>query len=94
MRGGVQRCGFGFGDYGLGASTVTETGRVRIRAVQILSDDWSVLKKTTSDFLRRDGTWQTQNRETYDRGNGAAILLITGNAGPSCSRDSFAFLHM
>jgi len=40
-----------------------------------LSDDWYVLKKTTFDFLRSDGTWQTQNRETYDRGNGAAILL-------------------
>jgi GDP-mannose pyrophosphatase NudK len=54
---------------------VTESERVRIRAVQTLSDDWYVLKKTTFDFLRRDGTWQTQNRETYDRGNGAAILL-------------------
>jgi GDP-mannose pyrophosphatase NudK len=49
--------------------------RVRIRQVKTLSDDWYVLKKTTFDFLRSDGTWQTQNRETYDRGNGAAVLL-------------------
>lgn len=49
--------------------------RVRIQQVKTLSDDWYVLKKTTFDFLRSDGTWQTQNRETYDRGNGAAILL-------------------
>lgn len=49
--------------------------RVRIRQVRTLSDDWYVLKKTTFDFLRSDGTWQTQNRETYDRGNGATILL-------------------
>ncbi|MBQ9352234.1 NUDIX domain-containing protein [Phyllobacterium sp.] len=49
--------------------------RVRIRTVKILADDWFVLKKTTFDYLRRDGTWQTQNRETYDRGNGAVILL-------------------
>jgi GDP-mannose pyrophosphatase NudK len=49
--------------------------RVRIKQVRTLSDDWYVLKKTTFDFLRSDGTWQTQNRETYDRGNGAAILL-------------------
>jgi len=49
--------------------------RVRIRQVKTLSEDWYVLKKTTFDFLRSDGTWQTQNRETYDRGNGAAILL-------------------
>lgn len=49
--------------------------RVRIRKVETLSDDWYVLKKTTFDFLRRDGTWQQQSRETYDRGNGATILL-------------------
>ena len=49
--------------------------RVRIDDVRVLSDDWYVLKKTTFSFLRNDGTWQTQSRETYDRGNGAVILL-------------------
>lgn len=49
--------------------------RVRIRDVRLLSDDWYVLKKTTFDFRRSDGVWQTQSRETYDRGNGAVILL-------------------
>jgi nudix-type nucleoside diphosphatase (YffH/AdpP family) len=49
--------------------------RVRIHKVETLSDDWYVLKKTTFDFLRSDGTWQRQSRETYDRGNGATILL-------------------
>lgn len=49
--------------------------RVRIRKVQTLADDWYVLKKTTFDFLRSDGTWQRQIRETYDRGNGATLLL-------------------
>jgi nudix-type nucleoside diphosphatase (YffH/AdpP family) len=49
--------------------------RVRIRKVETLSDDWYVLKKTTFDLLRCDGTWQQQSRETYDRGNGATILL-------------------
>ena len=49
--------------------------RVRICKVQTLSDDWYVLKKTTFDFLRNDGTWQRQIRETYDRGNGATLLL-------------------
>jgi nudix-type nucleoside diphosphatase (YffH/AdpP family) len=49
--------------------------RVRIHKVETLSDDWYVLKKTTFDFLRNDGTWQRQSRETYDRGNGATILL-------------------
>ena len=51
------------------------TERIRIKSVQLLSDDWYVLKKTTFDYLRRDGTWQEQSRETYDRGNGATILL-------------------
>lgn len=51
------------------------TERVRVREVKVLSDDWYILKKTTFDFLRNNGEWQTQNRETYDRGNGATILL-------------------
>jgi nudix-type nucleoside diphosphatase (YffH/AdpP family) len=49
--------------------------RIRIQKVETLSDDWYVLKKTTFDYLRKDGTWQRQSRETYDRGNGATILL-------------------
>ena len=50
--------------------------RVRVQLVEVLSDDWYVLKKTTFDYLRRDGTWQTLSRETYDRGNGAVVLLF------------------
>jgi len=57
------------------AMTATQD-RVRIIHTTVLSDDWYVLKKTTFDFLRRDGTWQRQSRETYDRGNGATILLF------------------
>jgi GDP-mannose pyrophosphatase NudK len=49
--------------------------RIKIADVQVLSDDWYVLKKSTFDYLRSDGTWQRQSRETYDRGNGAAVLL-------------------
>ncbi|HEY5751665.1 MAG TPA: NUDIX domain-containing protein [Chthoniobacterales bacterium] len=52
------------------------TERIRIREVKTLSNDWYVLKKTTFDYLRSDGSWQTMSRETYDRGNGATILLI------------------
>jgi nudix-type nucleoside diphosphatase (YffH/AdpP family) len=48
--------------------------RIRIREVRLLSDDWYELKKTTFDWLRADGTWQTVSRETYDRGNGATLL--------------------
>ena len=52
-----------------------ENERVRIRNVEVLSDDWYLLKKTTFDYRRADGVWQTLDRETYDRGNGATILL-------------------
>lgn len=41
----------------------------------ILSDNWYTLKKVTYDYLKKNGTWETQNREAYDRGNGATILL-------------------
>lgn len=56
-------------------SAVTMQDRVKIQRVETLSDDWYILKKTTFDYQRADGTWQTMSRETYDRGNGAAILL-------------------
>jgi nudix-type nucleoside diphosphatase (YffH/AdpP family) len=49
--------------------------RIRIHKIETLSDDWFVLKKTTFDYRRSDGTWQRQSRETYDRGHGATILL-------------------
>jgi nudix-type nucleoside diphosphatase (YffH/AdpP family) len=49
--------------------------RVFVQDVKVLSDDWYLLKKTIFSFRRKDGTWQTQSRETYDRGNGATILL-------------------
>lgn len=49
--------------------------RVRIVNTQTLSDDWYLLKKYTFDFQRRDGSWQRLNREAYDHGDGAALLL-------------------
>ncbi|RVL95602.1 NUDIX domain-containing protein [Sinorhizobium meliloti] len=54
---------------------MTIAHKVRVEDVTTLSDDWYVLKKTTFSYLRSDGTWQRQSRETYDRGNGATILL-------------------
>ena len=49
--------------------------RVRIEKVELLSNDWGVLKKTTFALRTRDGAWAGQTRETYDRGNGATLLL-------------------
>ncbi|HEY2662163.1 MAG TPA: GDP-mannose pyrophosphatase [Caulobacteraceae bacterium] len=48
--------------------------RIKIQNVRLLSDDWYVLKKTTFDWRRADGVWQTVSRETYDRGDGATLL--------------------
>ncbi|PLL16674.1 GDP-mannose pyrophosphatase, partial [Klebsiella michiganensis] len=49
--------------------------RVRHIRETLLSDNWYTLKKYTFELLRRDGRWQEQSREAYDRGNGAVILL-------------------
>lgn len=49
--------------------------RVRHVRETLLSDNWYTLKKYTFELLRRDGRWQEQIREAYDRGNGAVILL-------------------
>jgi nudix-type nucleoside diphosphatase (YffH/AdpP family) len=56
--------------------TARSNDRVRIIEERVLSDDWYLLKKTTFDYRCRDGRWQTQSRETYDRGNGAVLLLF------------------
>ncbi|SBV52253.1 hypothetical protein XBLMG947_3047 [Xanthomonas bromi] len=53
------------------------TPQVRIRSIDVLSDNWYVLRKVTFDFQRKNGRWQTLSREAYDRGNGATILLYS-----------------
>ena len=49
---------------------------MKLLDVQVLSDNWYVLRKVTCSLRRRDGQWQTMSREAYDRGNGAALLLF------------------
>ena len=51
------------------------TDHVNILKTEILSDNWYVLKKITYEYIKKDGSSQIQNREAYDRGNGATILL-------------------
>src|ERR1700759_4584360 len=53
---------------------MTISDRIRVQAVRLLSDNWYTLKTTTFEWLRANGEWQTQHRETYDRGNGATLL--------------------
>ena len=49
---------------------------VHIISTEILSDNWYTLKKITYQILQKNGSTQTQQREAYDRGNGATILLF------------------
>lgn len=42
---------------------------------EILSKNWYTLKKVSYEYQKKDGSWETQEREAYDRGNGATILL-------------------
>ncbi|MBD2753289.1 GDP-mannose pyrophosphatase NudK [Spirosoma validum] len=49
--------------------------RVQITEEKLLSDNWYVLKRFTFNYLGKNGQWTTQQREAYDRGNGATILL-------------------
>jgi nudix-type nucleoside diphosphatase (YffH/AdpP family) len=48
---------------------------VVVENVEVVSDGWHVLRRNTIKHRRRDGEWTTQQRETYDRGNGATIML-------------------
>jgi nudix-type nucleoside diphosphatase (YffH/AdpP family) len=48
---------------------------VRVRQVRVLASNWHVLRTTTLDVRAPDGSWSTQQRETYDRGDGATVLL-------------------
>jgi nudix-type nucleoside diphosphatase (YffH/AdpP family) len=49
---------------------------VRITGVDVLSDAWYTLRRVAFDYRDIGGRWSAQEREAYDRGNGATILLI------------------
>jgi nudix-type nucleoside diphosphatase (YffH/AdpP family) len=53
---------------------MTVSDRIRVKNVRLLSDDHYVLKTTTFEWRRSNGEWQILERETYDRGNAAALL--------------------
>jgi nudix-type nucleoside diphosphatase (YffH/AdpP family) len=53
---------------------MTVSDRIRVNDVRLLSDSHYTLKSTTFEWRRANGEWQTQRRETYDRGNGAVLL--------------------
>lgn len=49
--------------------------KIEILKTEVLSDNWYTLRKVTYNYQKKNGSWETQSRETYDRGNGATILL-------------------
>ena len=48
--------------------------RIRVKSVRLLSDNYATLTDTAFEWRRGDGEWQTQHRESYDRGNAATLL--------------------
>lgn len=54
---------------------------VQIEKTEILSDNWYILKKITFNIRKKDGSFEQQSREAYDRGNGATIMLYDKSAG-------------
>ena len=52
-----------------------KNSRVKINKVVNLSNDWYRLDKIDFDYKTNNGKWQNQSRESYDRGDGACILL-------------------
>lgn len=53
---------------------MTVSDRIRVKDVRVLSSNYATLKDTTFEWRRADGEWQTQTRETFDRGNAATLL--------------------
>ncbi|WP_344065069.1 NUDIX domain-containing protein [Microbacterium pumilum] len=65
-----------------GRTALDRTGRdldrnpdVKVTDVELLATAWHVLRRTTFEYTDAAGTTSTQQRETYDRGNGATVLL-------------------
>lgn len=48
---------------------------VKIINTELLSNNWYTLRKITYQWQKKNGIWETHQREAYDRGNGATILL-------------------
>lgn len=51
------------------------TPRANITNTEILSDDYFTLSKITFTYTKKDGSTETQIRESFDVGNAATVLL-------------------
>lgn len=56
------------------------SNKIKILSSTVLSSNWGILKKIKYKYLVQN-EWQTQEREVYDRGNGAVILLYNKEKG-------------
>jgi nudix-type nucleoside diphosphatase (YffH/AdpP family) len=54
--------------------------RVRGQKLTVLSDNHYILRKADFEYRHSDGLWQAQSRESYDVGDGAAVLPIDRKA--------------
>lgn len=57
------------------------SARIKLRDLSVLSDNHYTLRKASFAFRRSDGAWQDQIRESYDMGDGAAVLPIDRTRG-------------
>ncbi|RYY59954.1 MAG: NUDIX domain-containing protein [Chitinophagaceae bacterium] len=55
--------------------------RIRNISKELLSGNWYKLWKYSYEIMQKNGEWENQQREAYDRGNGAAILLYNREKG-------------
>jgi nudix-type nucleoside diphosphatase (YffH/AdpP family) len=51
-------------------------GRVKLHELKTLSDNHYILRRADFDWRRGDGAWQHNLRESYDMGDGAAVLPL------------------
>jgi len=49
--------------------------KINLLKKELLSDNWYVLHKHSYEFCKKNGEIERHEREVYDRGNGATILL-------------------
>ena len=50
-------------------------GSIKNLVKYLLSDNWYTLNKFIFEYQREDSTWEKQEREVYDCGDAAAVLL-------------------
>ena len=49
--------------------------QIKIKKEEVLSDEHYLLKRYTFDIQKKNGDWDTQEREVFDHGNAVTVLL-------------------